>query len=304
MQLNQAAEEFFVFISIERGLSQNTIAAYRRDINKYLEFLSTRNINDPQNITSDIIRDFITSLHLGNETQPSVSARSVARILAAIRALHKFWTMENIVSSDVAHEIKPPKFSLSLPKAISIEEVQAILEAPNSDDITGIRDKAILEFLYSTGARISEVVNLNVDDITENTDLVRFFGKGNKERIVPIGSYGQEAIANYLVRSRPSFASHGKGTPALFLNARGTRLSRQSMWAILKKVAEKASINQEVSPHTLRHSFATHLLNGGADIRVVQELLGHSSVTTTQLYTKVSIDSLKEVYTLAHPRAQ
>ncbi|MFT4186838.1 MAG: site-specific tyrosine recombinase XerD [Micrococcaceae bacterium] len=303
MQLKQAIEEFFVFISIERGLSQNTIAAYRRDINKYLDFLSAKNIADPQDISSDTIRDFITLLHLGNETQPAVSARSVARILAAIRSLHKFWTMENIVSSDVAHEIKPPKFSLSLPKAISIAEVQDILETPNLDDVTGLRDKAILEFLYSTGARISEVVNLNVDDITENTDLVRFLGKGNKERIVPIGSYAQEAIANYLVRARPSFASHGKGTPALFLNARGTRLSRQSMWAILKKTAEKTGIKQEISPHTLRHSFATHLLSGGADIRVVQELLGHSSVTTTQLYTKVSIDSLKEVYTLAHPRA-
>ena len=198
-----------------------------------------------------------------------------------------------------------------LPKAISVDEVTRILEAAGTDTATGLRDRALLEFLYSTGARISEAVGLDVDDISLQTQaadeagpaIVRLFGKGSKERLVPLGSFGARALDAYLVRGRPLLAAKGKGTPALFLNARGGRISRQSAWTILKAAAEKANITKDVSPHTLRHSFATHLLEGGADVRVVQELLGHASVTTTQVYTLVTADTLREIYAAAHPRA-
>ena len=319
--LGSALTRYLQHLSLERGLAANTLAAYRRDLIRYAGALQQAGIHAPAQITSGSVGSYLQDLSRGTETQPALSARSVARHTVAVRQLHKFWELEGICAPNPARNIQPPSFGSSLPKAISIAEVSAILESIARDTPAGLRDRAILEFLYSTGARISEVIALDVDDVhfatgpsapetqdpdpvAEQTSVVRLFGKGSKERVVPIGSYARQALGEYLVRSRPGLAAKGKGTPALFLNQRGGRLSRQSVWLILSKAAERAGIDVDVSPHTLRHSFATHLLEGGADVRVVQELLGHASVTTTQIYTKVTVDALREAYLFAHPRAR
>jgi integrase/recombinase XerD len=217
--------------------------------------------------------------------------------------LHRYWLLENLTQADPAASVKPPKAPRRLPKAITVAQVEDLLNAVGGDDPIAVRDRAILELLYATGARITEIVSLDLDDLVDPT-LLRVLGKGSKERIVPVGRYAQMALESYLVRTRPLLAANGRGTPALFLNQRGGRLSRQSAWQIIHDAAEAARLPGEISPHTLRHSFATHLLEGGADVRVVQELLGHSSVATTQIYTLVTVDALREVYATAHPRAR
>ncbi len=290
-------------LAIERGLSENTLSSYRRDLTRYLETLEAAGVVSPASITEAHINGYLQHLARGDEEHPALGPRSVARHTVAVRQLHKYWELENICAPNPAREVQPPAVGQSLPKAISIADVTQILDSIAVDTPAGLRDRAILEFLYSTGARISEVVALDVDDLHFAQDaVVRLFGKGSKERVVPVGTYAQKAVSDYLVRSRPGLAAKGKGIPALFLNQRGGRLSRQSVWLMLSKAAERAGLSIDVSPHTLRHSFATHLLEGGADVRVVQELLGHASVTTTQIYTKVSVDSLREAYQLAHPR--
>ncbi|WP_424108956.1 tyrosine recombinase [Rothia mucilaginosa] len=241
---------------------------------------------------------------------------SIARTMAAVRGAHGFWVSALIVPTDPAAPVTPPKNVKRLPKAVSVEDIQRLLAVPDRETATGLRNRAILEFLYATGARVSEMLNADIDDVHFEGTLtdedgnqitlpgyVRLFGKGNKERLVPIGSYAQKAIQDYLVRARPSFVAHGKGTAALFVNGRGGRLGRQGAWLILKEAAEAAGLSSDFSPHSMRHSFATHLLQGGADIRVVQELLGHASIATTQVYTKVTPEGLMEVYRMAHPRA-
>ena len=241
---------------------------------------------------------------------------SIARTMAAVRGAHGFWGSALIVPTDPAAPVTPPKNVKRLPKAVSVEDIQRLLAVPDRETATGLRNRAILEFLYATGARVSEMLNADIDDVHFEGTLtdedgnqitlpgyVRLFGKGNKERLVPIGSYAQKAIQDYLVRARPSFVAHGKGTAALFVNGRGGRLGRQGAWLILKEAAEAAGLSSDFSPHSMRHSFATHLLQGGADIRVVQELLGHASIATTQVYTKVTPEGLMEVYRMAHPRA-
>jgi integrase/recombinase XerD len=241
----------------------------------------------------------------GDEAHPPLSASSAGRALVAVRGLHRFSLREGLTKTDPAHEVKPPAPTKRLPKAISVDEVERLLEAAGSDETAlALRDRALLELLYGTGARISEAVGLAVDDVDRGSGLVRLDGKGGKQRMVPVGSYAQRAVEAYLVRSRPVLSAGGRGTPALFLNARGGRLSRQSAWTVLRSAADRAGLTARVSPHTLRHSFATHLLDGGADVRVVQELLGHASVTTTQVYTLVTVDRLREVYATAHPRAR
>jgi integrase/recombinase XerD len=306
--LGRAAEDYLQHVGVERGLAANTLAAYRRDLKRYLHFLQQRGITAPGDIVRQDVSAFAQALSDGADGAAPLSVRSAARAIVAVRGLHKFWVLEGITASDAAGDVHPPMPGKRLPKAISVAEVTRILESVGAGTPSGLRDRALLEFLYSTGARISEAVGLDVDDVAVERDgsgpaVVRLFGKGSKERVVPLGSYAAEAIDNYLVRARPGTAAKGRGTPALFLNARGGRLSRQSAWTILKSAAEKAGISQEVSPHTLRHSFATHLLEGGADVRVVQELLGHASVTTTQVYTLVTADTLREVFAAAHPRA-
>ena len=246
----------------------------------------------------------------------SLGPNSIARTMAAVRGAHAFWVSALIVPTDPAAPVTPPKNVKRLPKAVSVEDIQRLLAVPDRETATGLRNRAILEFLYATGARVSEMLNADIDDVHFEGALtdedgnqitlpgyVRLFGKGNKERLVPIGSYAQKAIQDYLVRARPSLVAHGKGTAALFVNGRGGRLGRQSAWLILKEAAEAAGLSSDFSPHSMRHSFATHLLQGGADIRVVQELLGHASIATTQVYTKVTPEGLMEVYRMAHPRA-
>lgn len=241
---------------------------------------------------------------------------SIARTMAAVRGAHAFWVSALIVPTDPAAPVTPPKNVKRLPKAVSVEDIQRLLAVPDRETATGLRNRAMLEFLYATGARVSEMLNADIDDVHFEGTLtdedgnqitlpgyVRLFGKGNKERLVPIGSYAQKAIQDYLVRARPSLVTHGKGTAALFVNGRGGRLGRQGAWLILKEAAEAAGLSSDFSPHSMRHSFATHLLQGGADIRVVQELLGHASIATTQVYTKVTPEGLMEVYRMAHPRA-
>ena len=306
--LAQLVDDYLRHLSIERGLAKNTIAAYRRDLNSYLGYLEKQGVHDASSITESEITGYLTAI----SESGILSANSVARMLAGVRGLHRFWLFESITDGDPSSIVKPPKLPKRLPKAITISEIEKLIEASGPDpkkledgepDLARVRDRAILELLYATGARISELTALNLDDLVDPT-MVRLFGKGSKERIVPVGSYAQSALEVYLVRARPVLVKKGKGTPAVFLNQRGGRLSRQSAWQIISDAADAAKIPSEVSPHTLRHSFATHLLEGGADVRVVQELLGHSSVATTQIYTLVTVDALREVYATSHPRAR
>ena len=296
-----AVDRFLRHVSIERGLSANTLAAYRRDLASYVDVLSARGVADPAAISTADVDAFAHDLRT-REPQP-LTASSVARMLSTVRGFHRFLLDEGIVEADVATDVRAPKLSMRLPKAISIEQMTSVLAATDGDDITSLRDKALLELLYATGARVSEAVALNVDDVIDG-DIVRLFGKGSKQRIVPVGSFARAAIEAYLVRARPALSLRGKATPALFLGIRGQRVSRQNAWLIIRAAAEKAHLGIEISPHTFRHSFATHLLAGGADVRVVQELLGHSSVATTQIYTMVTADTLRDMYTTAHPRAR
>ena len=249
--------------------------------------------------------DFLADLREGGPGRPALAPASAARAIVAVRGFHRFLVLEGETTHDPAAAVAPPKPPMRLPKAIPVESVEALLAASSVGDTPeSLRDRALLELLYGVGARISEAVGVDVDDLDAELGAVRLLGKGSKERIVPVGRYAIEAVAAYVVRGRPALAAKGRGGPALFLNQRGTRLSRQSAWAILRRAAERADLREHVSPHTLRHSFATHLLDGGADVRVVQELLGHASVTTTQIYTMVSPHRLREVYAGAHPRAR
>jgi integrase/recombinase XerD len=306
LSLDKSVESYIRQLAIERGLAKNTLLAYRRDLRNYCDFLQRAQVDDFSQVSEQQVADYAQSLVQAR----GLASSSVARMLAAVRGLHKFLLTENQIGQDVASAVKPPKASRRLPKAISVEEIERLLDAAGpsaeaTDSVSSIRirDRALLELLYATGARVSEVVNLDLDDLVDPT-LVRLFGKGSKERIVPVGGYAQRALQAYLVRIRPGLVKLGKGTPALFLNQRGGRLSRQSAWQIITDAASEANLQSEISPHTLRHSFATHLLEGGADVRVVQELLGHSSVATTQIYTLVTVDRLREIYATAHPRAR
>ena len=285
-------------LAIERGLSSNTVEAYRRDLVRYAAYLAPE--IEPVQITREQVTGFLASLMEG---ETAVSKSSAARMLSSVRGFHRFLRDEGVVPVDVSADVKPPKLAMSLPKAITIAQMESVLAATDGDEPQAIRDKALLELLYATGARISEAVALNVDDVLE-VDAVRLFGKGNKQREVPVGSYARAAIERYLVRVRPLFSARGLATPALFLGSRGQRMSRQNAWIIIRAAAERANLGIQISPHTFRHSFATHLLSGGADVRVVQELLGHSSVSTTQIYTLVTADSLRDMYSTAHPRAR
>ncbi len=301
MRLSQALDEYLSHIRAERGLAANTVAAYRRDLTGYAGFLTGRGITDVADITPVEVSEYVRGL--------GGAKSSVARRVVSVRSFHRFVAAEGYTRDDPAAEIPPPRLAQRLPKALSVAEVTAVLEAPDRTQVVGLRDAALLELLYGTGARVSEVCALDVDDVVPalgaEEPSLRLLGKGGKERVVPLGSYAAEAIDAYLVRARPVLAEAAKaGGPALFLGQRGQRLSRQSAWAVMQRAAEAAGVAADVSPHSLRHSFATHLLDGGADLRVVQELLGHSSVATTQIYTLVTIEQLREVHAAAHPRAR
>ncbi len=289
---------------VERGLAANTLTSYRRDLRRYAAFLTTREVDRVDAVGPADVAEFLMRLREGDEAHRPLGASSAARTLAAVRGFHKFALREGLSAHDPAAQVKPPAPPQRLPKALPLSDVEAILSAAAAGGTAlSSRDAALLELLYGTGARISEAVGLDIDDLDLDSGLVRLLGKGSKQRIVPLGSYAAQACGSYLTRSRPRLAANGKAGAAVFLNGRGGRLSRQSAWAVLARAAERAGVSTAVSPHTLRHSFATHLLDGGADVRVVQELLGHASVTTTQVYTLVTVDRLREVYATTHPRA-
>ncbi|KRC62294.1 hypothetical protein ASE14_00065 [Agromyces sp. Root81] len=294
-------DDYLRHLAVERGLAQNTISSYRRDLAIYADWLDAREIAGPSAATEQDLGDFVR--FLGADRVPPLATSSIARVLSAVRGLHRFLAEEGLVTADVSRDLRPPKLPMRLPKAIPVDDVEALIAAAVGDEPTDLRDTALLELLYATGARVSEAVSLNVDDLVDQ-EVVRLFGKGGKQRIVPLGSYARRAVDAYLVRARPLLSARGSATPALFLGVRGKRMSRQAAWEAIRDAAETAGLATSVSPHTLRHSFATHLLEGGADVRVVQELLGHSSVATTQIYTLVTADTLREMYTAAHPRAR
>jgi integrase/recombinase XerD len=293
---------------VERGLAANTLASYRRDLSRYQQVMAAAGRTEIGEVTSADIASYLAGLRAGDADHPPLAASSAGRAMAAVRGLHAFACAQGMTAADPARPVTPPAPPRRLPKAISVAEVERLLDAAGpgpQDDPRGIRDRALLEFLYATGARISEATALDVDGLTLDGDpAVLLDGKGGKQRIVPLGRYAAAALDGYLVRARPALAAGATRTvpPAVFLNARAGRLTRQGAWAVLRAAAERANLPQ-VSPHTLRHSFATHMLDGGADIRVVQELLGHASVTTTQIYTLVTVEKLREVYAAAHPRA-
>lgn len=294
-------ELFLRYLVLERGRSPHTIAAYRGDLDIYYRALEARGIARVQQITEADVQAFVEAL--------DGTPRSINRRISTVRSFHRFLVEENIVGSDLTKKVLCPVIPSRLPKALRIDQVTQLLDSISGDDPLSLRDRALLELLYATGARISEAVGLAVDDVVDvgggAIDAIRVTGKGHKQRIVPLGSHAQSALNAWLVRGRPTLATlSGRSGPALFLGARGGPLSRQNAWLVLKDRAEKARLGFSLSPHTLRHSCATHLIQGGADIRVVQELLGHNSVTTTQIYTKVTIDSLRDVFHTAHPRAR
>jgi len=297
---NSALIEIFLnHCAVERGLSKNTIAAYRRDLNKFHEFLIGKN-QDVTTAQSADITEFLQGLRISG-----LGESSIARHAVAIRSLFAFLAKDQGITN-IAREVNPPRIPKRLPKALSITEVESLI-ASCSEDLSGLRDRALLETLYATGGRVSEIVQLNVGDIARSeseTTTVRVRGKGGKERLVPLGRFAQQALDQYLTRARPTFIKNHR-EEALFLSEKqGNRLSRQSAWSIVSQAATRAGLEKVISPHALRHSFATHLIDGGADIRVVQELLGHASVTTTQIYTLVTIDKLRESYASAHPRSR
>ncbi|WP_426244758.1 site-specific tyrosine recombinase XerD [Nocardioides sp. LHG3406-4] len=303
-EVTRAIRIYLDHLTVERGLAANTLSSYRRDLRRYAAHLAAAGVETLDSVTEATVAGFLMALREGNADHAPLGASSAARTVVAVRGFHKFAVRDGLSTTDPASAVKPPTPAKRLPKALPLADVEAILEAAGSAGTTlALRDRALLEVLYGTGARISEGVGLDVDDLDVVDGTVLLRGKGSKERLVPVGSYARDAVTAYLTRARPDLVSTASG-PALFLNSRGGRLSRQSAWAVLVKAADRAGVTRDVSPHTLRHSFATHLLDGGADVRVVQELLGHASVTTTQIYTLVTVDNLREVFATAHPRAR
>jgi integrase/recombinase XerD len=309
VSVTDGAERYLQYLVVERGLAANTVESYERDLRRYVDFLGKRAKPKLADVSELDVAEFRAALRAGDDEHPPLAVSSVGRAVVAVRGLHAFALREGMAVQDPAREVAPPAPVRRLPKAISIDAVEKILDAAGSTEDSDpriLRDRALVEFLYGTGARISEATGLDVDDLDHlaQDPAVLLTGKGDKQRYVPVGSYAVRALDAYLVRGRPALAGGAarKPSPAVFLNARGGRLTRQGAWGILRGAAARSG-KPDVSPHTLRHSFATHLLDGGADIRVVQELLGHASVTTTQVYTLVTVDKLREVYAAAHPRA-
>jgi integrase/recombinase XerD len=303
--LQRAVRAYLDHLVVERGVADNTLKSYRRDLRRYVAWLAGQGVENLDAVQESTVTGFLMALREGDAEHPALGASSAARTVVAVRGFHRFAVREGLSQLDPSAAVRPPAPAKRLPKALPLADIERILDAAGAPGTAlAMRDRALLEVLYGTGARISEAVGLDLDDLDLEQGTVLLRGKGGKQRIVPVGTYALEAVHAYLVRGRAELSTVGKGVPAIFLNARGGRLSRQSAWAVLAKAADRAGVTAEVSPHTLRHSFATHLLDGGADVRVVQELLGHASVTTTQVYTLVTVDSLREVYATAHPRAR
>lgn len=311
-EFGRLLEQFLTHIGVERGLAQSTVDAYASDLRRYLDWLEARGVHGPAAVTRQDVEDYVADLDGAGE-----SGRSKARRLASIHAFHRFALAQQAVASDVAATVKAPKGAGTLPDVLTVDEVARLLEAvpqPGDTGVAGVedavlvRDRALLELMYATGARVSEIVGADIDDMDFDEHVIRVTGKGSKQRLVPVGGYACQALRRYLDEARPVLERRKRSGSAerraLFLNKRGCRLSRQSVWEVVKAAGERAHIAKPLHPHTLRHSFATHLIQGGADVRTVQELLGHASVTTTQIYTHVSPESLIEAYLTAHPRAR
>jgi len=306
----RAVRSYLDHLVVERGLADNTLKSYRRDLRRYVAWLAAHGVEGLDGVREETVTAFLMALREGDADHPPLSAGSAARTVVAVRGFHKFAVREGISQVDPSAAVRPPAPAKRLPKALPLADIERILDASGAPGTAlALRDRALLEVLYGPGARISEAVGLDLDDLDlgepdvagGGTVLLR--GKGSKERMVPVGSYAREAVEAYLVRGRPELSSVGHGLPAVFLNARGGRLSRQSAWTVLVKAAERAGVTAEVSPHTLRHSFATHLLERGADLRAVQAMLGHADIGTTQVYTHLSNTRLKQIYKQHHPRA-
>ena len=296
MNLDQALKLYLNHLSVERNLAQNTLESYKRDLSLYMN--NSKNVGDITDISEKMVQNFV------NEYRTDRAESSVSRMIASIRGFHRFLVLENATSINPAQYISTGSKSLRLPKTLSVEKVIEVIESISSTDANTSRNKLIFEFLYGTGARISELVNTDLDDIDIESNIVKIrFGKGSKQRIIPLGKQLKIAINNYLTRERNALVSSKKSCNSLLLNSRGARLSRQSIWEVINKIALQNNL-AELTPHTLRHAFATHLLEGGADVRVVQELLGHSSVNTTQIYTHITVERLREVFAETHPRAR
>jgi integrase/recombinase XerD len=303
-ELVRALRTYLDHLVVERGLADNTLKSYRRDLRRYVGWLAGQGVDGLADVREETVTAFLMALREGDADHQPLSAGSAGRAVVAVRGFHRFAVREGLVAADPSSAVRPPAPAKRLPKALPLADIERILDAAGAPGTAlALRDRALLEVLYGTGARISEAVGLDLDDLDLEQGTVLLRGKGGKQRLVPVGSYALAAVEAYLVRGRSGLSAVGRGLPAMFLNARGGRLSRQSAWTVLANATERAGVHAEVSPHTLRHSFATHLLDGGADVRVVQELLGHASVTTTQVYTLVTVDSLREVYATAHPRA-
>ena len=295
--MEELIDEFINYLSVERGLSQNTQTSYKRDLNKYISYLKSKGINSMQTTTRKQITDFIMSLKDGG-----LSANSISRNLAAIKSFHRFLVIERYIKDDVTSVMDSPKLWKKLPEVLNLEEVERLLSKPNLKDWLGIRDKAALELMYATGMRVSELVDLKLDNVNLDVGFIKCKGKGQKERIIPVGRKAITAIERYLNKIRPKLVKKKENVQHLFLTRLGRKMSRQTFWKIIKKYLKKAKIKKEVSPHTLRHSFATHLLERGADLRVVQELLGHANISTTQIYTHINKERLKSIHKKYHPR--
>jgi integrase/recombinase XerD len=292
-------KDFMHFLIVEKGLAKNTIVSYERDLKSYLHYL--------KNVESILSLNDVQRIHivhfLGFLKEHGKSSKTLARHIASVRAFHQFLLRDKATDQDPSVLIETPRLEKSLPKVLSLQEVEVLLETPKQKDHYGIRDKAMLELLYATGIRVSELISLDIENVHLTMGFVRCIGKGNKERIIPIGRTASDSIKLYLDTGRPQFVSKKHREQALFLNHQGKRLTRQGFWKILKKLTKEAGIEKELTPHTLRHSFATHLLENGADLRAVQEMLGHADISTTQIYTHVTKTRLKDVYSKFHPRA-
>jgi len=302
--------EYFEWLAVERGLAPNSLAAYRRDLRRYTAYLVSIGVDDPADIGEATVHGFVEYLKSleGDDGRALLAPASIARSLVAVRSFHRFCAREGHLATDPSEEVGAPRVPQGIPKALDEGQVTALLGGVESDGPRGQRDRALLEVLYATGIRISEAVGLELDDLDLEDGVVRVLGKGDKERVVPIGRTARGVLEDYLrdgrLQLRAARSRRAADTDAVFLNARGTRISRQACWTIVQRAGSRAGIDAELSPHVLRHSCATHMLDHGADLRVVQELLGHASISTTQVYTKVSPDRLRAVYEASHPRAR
>ncbi len=289
--------EFLQYLELEKNLSQNTLSSYRRDLSDFVEFLEREGVSEPSEVAPELVVLFMESLR-----KKGLSARSIARKLSALRTFFKFLELQEELRANPMALVETPKLPLTLPKVLSVEEVERLLSAPDLSTPQGLRDKAMLETLYATGLRVSELVSLTLSQLNLPSGFVRVFGKGSKERLVPLGDYAVYYLERYLKEARPKLLSAKGDSPYVFLNRRGAPLTRQRFWQIIKDYAKKVGINAEISPHILRHSFATHLLERGADLRAVQMMLGHSSLSTTQIYTHLDLKNLRRVHEKHHPR--